>query len=106
ATTYSPNDFVTRGQMAAFTTRTLDQSLKRGSRRAVLGQWWTPQILSDKALTAVGGQPVAVQSDGEDLWVANYSANTVTRVRAGDGKVIETWTGMLGPSNLLIANGR
>jgi hypothetical protein len=35
ATTYSPGDVVTREQMAAFTTRTLDQSLKRGSQRAV-----------------------------------------------------------------------
>src|SRR5438552_129772 len=33
ATTYGPNDPVTRGQMAAFITRTLDGSLKRGSRR-------------------------------------------------------------------------
>src|SRR5688572_31852897 len=41
ATTYSPGDVVTREQMAAFTTRTLDQSLKRGSRRAALDQFWT-----------------------------------------------------------------
>jgi len=32
ATTYSPDDPVSRQQMAAFTTRTLDQSLKRGQR--------------------------------------------------------------------------
>jgi len=34
ATTFSPSQNVTREQMAAFTTRTMDQSLKRGSRRA------------------------------------------------------------------------
>src|SRR5258707_379153 len=33
-TTYSPADNVPRDQMAAFVTRTLDQSLKRGSKRA------------------------------------------------------------------------
>src|SRR5688572_33385926 len=43
ATTYSPADNVTREQMAAFTTRTLDQSLKRGSRKAAAKKWWTPQ---------------------------------------------------------------
>src|ERR1041384_2964840 len=32
ATTYSPSATVTREQMAAFVTRTMDQSLKRGSR--------------------------------------------------------------------------
>ena len=38
ATTFSPDNPVTRGQMAAFIARTLDQSLKRGSRRAALNQ--------------------------------------------------------------------
>src|SRR5688572_27242900 len=41
ATTFSPKDAVTREQMAAFITRTMDQSLKRGSRRAALDQYWT-----------------------------------------------------------------
>ena len=36
ATHYSPSADVTRDQMAAFITRTLDQSLMRGSDRAVL----------------------------------------------------------------------
>jgi hypothetical protein len=40
ATTYTPGQPVPREQMAAFITRTLDQSLKRGSQRAALGQWW------------------------------------------------------------------
>src|SRR5436305_1101558 len=41
--TYSPSQNVPREQMAAFVTRTLDQSLHRGSRRAALGLWWTSQ---------------------------------------------------------------
>jgi hypothetical protein len=41
-TTYNPGDPVPREQMAAFVTRTMDQSLKRGSRRAALRQYWTP----------------------------------------------------------------
>src|SRR6185295_15318783 len=42
-TTYSPSANVPREQMAAFVSRTLDQSLKRGSRRAALKQFWTPK---------------------------------------------------------------
>src|SRR4030095_407857 len=34
ATTYSPSANVTREQMAAFVSRTLDQSLRRGSNQA------------------------------------------------------------------------
>src|SRR5499427_10042283 len=37
--TYSPDDFVRRDQMAAFVTRTQDSALRRVSRRAALGQW-------------------------------------------------------------------
>src|SRR5262250_2313998 len=36
-TTYSPDDFVRRDQMAAFTTRTQDSALRRGSHRTALG---------------------------------------------------------------------
>lgn len=106
STTYSPANPVTREQMAAFVTRTLDQSLRRGSQRAALGQWWTQQFISSTALTNVGLGPIAVESDGECLWVADLNGDTVKRVRASDGKLIETWTGMDNPSSLLIANGR
>jgi hypothetical protein len=106
ATTYSPSDPVTREQMAAFITRTMDQSLKRGSRRAALGQWWTQQFIAPSALTAVGGFPQDVKSDGESLWVAD-AVGAVSRVRASDGKFIESWsTGSDVASYLLIANGR
>src|SRR2546429_9997575 len=40
ATTYSPGNPVPREQMAAFVTRTMDQSLRRGSRRAAVKQFW------------------------------------------------------------------
>jgi hypothetical protein len=93
ATTYSPTDTVTREQMAAFISRTLDQSLKRGSRRAVAKKWWTPQGAGSLTLTDVGTFPVHVEFDGTDLWVANVNSNNVMRVRPSDGKVLETWTG-------------
>jgi formylglycine-generating enzyme required for sulfatase activity len=48
---------VTREQMAAFTTRILDQFLKRGSRRAIRKKWWTPQNANSLTLTDVE-QPI------------------------------------------------
>src|SRR5689334_24039513 len=57
ATTYSPTDTVTREQMAAFISRTMDQSLKRGSKRAVAKKWWTPQGVNNLTLTNVGDTP-------------------------------------------------
>jgi hypothetical protein len=105
-TTYSPNDNVTREQMAAFVTRTLDQSLKRGSQRAVAGQWWTPQALTASAMTEIGDTPQLAASDGTDIWVANWSSDTVSRVRASDGSLIGTWTGANDARGVLVAAGR
>jgi hypothetical protein len=106
ATTYSPTQNVPREQMAAFISRTLDQSLKRGSRRAALGQFWTQQIKLPTAETIVGDHPRDVKSDGADLWVTSVGSDTVTRVRASDGKVLGTWTAPSGTLAVLVANGR
>jgi hypothetical protein len=105
ATTYSPSANVTREQMAAFITRTLDQSLKRGGNRAALDQWWTPTTIANTAMTDVGNNPRLVKSDGADLWVANGDA-TVSRVRASDGRLLGTWTGATGAYGLVVARGR
>jgi YVTN family beta-propeller protein len=104
-TTYSPEANVRREQMAAFVTRTLDQSLKRGSRRAALNQWWTPQLNLAVGVTTVGLHPFGVQSDGADLWVANHDSGTVSRVRASDGALLGTWTGAIGAFQVLVAEG-
>lgn len=108
-TTYSPHDPATRDQMAAFITRTLDQSLKRGSQRAALNQWWTPQSATSFGLTTIGNNPQLIQSDGQDLWIACGGFNptgVVSRVRASDGKLLETWSGATGAMGVLIAMGR
>ncbi len=76
------------------------------SRRAALDQFWTPQNETVVGLTTVGGNPELVRSDGSDLWVGNFSSNTVSRVRASDGKLLETWTGAVGASGVLVAMGR
>ena len=90
---YSPATNVTREQMAAFVTRTMDQSVKRGSNRTILDQNWTIQGANNLALTTVGDYPQFLKSDGSAVWVANRFGNTVSQVRASDGKVLDTWTG-------------
>lgn len=104
ATTYGPADNVPREQMAAFITRTLDQSLKRGSDRAVLKHFWTPTGVG-LGITPVGPNPQLVESDGADLWVSNSGNGTVSRVSASDGKLLSTFTGAPGATGVLVAKG-
>lgn len=105
-TTYSPAAAVNREQMAAFVTRTMDQTLKRGSRRASVDQFWTTQVGTNLGLTSVGATPKGVKSDGADLWVANSGEGTVSRVRASDGRLLETWSGAPGARAVLVAMGK
>jgi hypothetical protein len=105
ATTFSPTDNVPRQQMVAFVTRTQDSALRRGSRRAALGQWATPTTLPMTGRTTIGSFPERVASDGADVWVAS-DGGTVTRVRASDGTVLGTWTGAAGAFGVLVARGR
>jgi len=106
ATTYEPSANVPREQMAAFVSRTLDQSVTRAGKRAALDQFWTNQGGNNLALTIVGIHPTLVKSDGADLWVANNGDSTVSRVRASDGKLLDTWTGAAGAYGVLIAMGK
>src|SRR5262249_2153288 len=85
------------------TTRTLDQSLHRGSRRAVLDQWWTNQSGNNLGQTIVGSQPRGVKSDGADLWVANNGNGSVSRVRASDGSLLQNYSGAVVPFDVLVA---
>jgi hypothetical protein len=107
ATTYDPTSSVTRLQMAAFLSRTVDGVLNRGSRRAALGQFWMPQ---SAGAVAVGTQsvpfsnPTLILSDGADVWV--QAPTEIMRVRASDGAVLWTSFGLTGASGLLVAMGQ
>jgi hypothetical protein len=104
-TTYDPASAVSRLQMAAFLSRTVDGVLKRGSRRAALRQFWTIQGSASLGLTTVVPGPRAVESDGLDIWVVN-GAGVVNRVRGSDGKVLETWSGAGSVYGVLPAMGK
>jgi outer membrane lipoprotein-sorting protein len=102
-TTYNPTGNVSRIQMAAFLSRTVDTTLKRATRRAAVNQLWTPKNEFTLGVTTLGNQPASLQFDGADLWVANPGNNTVARVRASDGRVLSTVTGVTGASGVLVA---
>ncbi|HKA37395.1 MAG TPA: hypothetical protein VKH43_11295, partial [Thermoanaerobaculia bacterium] len=95
ATTYSPAANVTRVQMAAFLSRSVDGVLRRGSARAILGQSWTTQSSGALGLTTLGAGGAQLPAcDGTDVWAVRRSAASVARVRASDGRLLETWTGI------------
>jgi hypothetical protein len=106
ATTYGPAQNVTREQMAAFITRTMDQSLKRGSEQVMGEKLWVPQNASALGLTTVGSSPQLVEFDGTDLWVANANSASVMRIRASDGRLLDTWSGATGAVSSVSAMGR
>ena len=107
ATTYDPTGNVSRLQMAAFLSRTVDGTLRRGSRRAPLEQNWNSQsFFASLSVTTVGSAPIGVQCDGLDVWVSNNNSNSVSRVRASDGRLLETWTGLEFPDGVLSCLGR
>src|SRR5262245_24449671 len=66
STTYDPAANVTRLQMAAFLSRTVDGVLRRGSRRGALDRFWTSRSSSVLGLTTVGPTPTLLRSDGAD----------------------------------------
>ncbi|HEV8118109.1 MAG TPA: S-layer homology domain-containing protein, partial [Thermoanaerobaculia bacterium] len=107
-TTFDPSASVSRLQMAAFLSRSVDRVLQRGSRRAALNQFWTAGNRTTARpinldVTTTG--PTLLQSDGADVWVANNVTGTVSRVRASDSRVLETWTGATGAYGVLAAGG-
>jgi hypothetical protein len=106
ATTYDPAASVTRLQMAAFLSRTVDGVLNRGSRRAALKRFWTTQGPAGLSLTTLPGPPSFVESDGTDLWAVNGTGGEVWRFRGSDGKLLETWTGGSAGYNMLSAIGK
>src|SRR5215471_3281438 len=92
ATTFSPDDPLTRGQGAVFVAKGLDQSLARSSRRAALGQWWTttPQFGLGLGVTPIGPAPFLCMSDGTDVWAVSSvpeTSGSFSRVRASDGRL-------------------
>src|SRR5580765_4754259 len=104
-TTFDPSSQVSRLQMAAFLSRSVDGALRRGSRRALVKKFWTPQSKEVLGVTTLGGSPTMLQSDGRDVWVAKFGSGEVARVRGSDGKLLETWSGATQSRGVLSAAG-
>jgi hypothetical protein len=92
--------------MAAFLSRSVDGILRRGSRKAAMGRFWRPNNNGILGETIVGPNPQSVVSDGEDIWVSNLGGDSVSRVHASSGKLLETWTGATAPLGVLSWKGR
>ena len=104
-TTYDPTANVTRLQMAAFLSRTVDLTLRKASLRSQHRQNWTTKDASAFGLTTIAATPRFIESDGEDLWVS-HSGGTVTRIHASDARSLATWTGAASGQGVLSAMGR
>jgi hypothetical protein len=102
ATTFSPNLDVPRLQMTTFLQRSVDQALTRGSRRAALNQWWTPQGAHGIRTFAIGGNPLFCAADGENIWVGDGAGN-IYQVQASTGKISASWTGVTKDAGILTA---
>ncbi|HKA36106.1 MAG TPA: hypothetical protein VKH43_04760 [Thermoanaerobaculia bacterium] len=88
-TTYDPASAVSRLQMAAFLSRTVDGVVHRVSRRIILNQAWT-QLNFFNPLS-LGPNSFFAQSDGTDVWVASRDSGVVRRIRASDGYLLSTF---------------
>jgi hypothetical protein len=105
-TTYDPTANVSRLQMAAFLSRSVDGALRRGSPRTALKRLYTPQNNAALLTVSVGSLPQQLKSDGVDTWVPVPSVGGgVVRLRGTDGANLGTWSAN-GPSAILVAMGR
>src|SRR5262245_2826615 len=104
-TTYDPAANVSRLQMAAFLSRTVDGALKRGSRRTAINRQYTAQTSAALLTVSIGNYPRQIQRGGVDVWVAATSENSVVRLRGTDGAILGTWSANF-PSSILVAMGR
>ena len=99
-TTYDPTGNVTRLQMAAFLSRSVDGVLNRGSRRAALRQFWTPNFPFG-TLHPAGGSPFLIESSGPEVWVASFDGEVI-RFRGSDIATLQTWTGATNAVGILV----
>src|SRR5438552_9280037 len=108
ATTFSPNQNVDRTQMTTFLQRSIDQSLRRSSRRNVLGQWWTPKTSDGLQIIALPGPGPAgfCKSDGERVWVANGFNFVSVQSSTGEIQVFATPGTPTAIGGVVVANGR
>jgi len=103
ATTYDPTANVTRLQMAAFLSRTVDGVVRRGSRRAAMNRFWT--VTRDHLFGISCTSPGLAVADGQDVWVPCAGSGRVLRTQGSTGVFLATWTGATAASSALSAWG-
>jgi hypothetical protein len=103
-TTFGPAQPVTRQVLALLLARESHAATKARSRRAALGQFWNTDDSTALTLTSVGGTTQFCKADGEFVWFS--AGDSVVRLRASDGKLIETWSGAFVAQGVLSAMGK
>lgn len=107
ATHYNPSGNVPREQMAAFVSRTLEQSIRRNNIRALTKKWYLPPDPTGITLvSSLIGSPEGIEFDGTDVWVAGANSDELWRIRPSDGKVLEIWTNAEFVKHLVCGRGR
>ncbi|HKA36104.1 MAG TPA: S-layer homology domain-containing protein [Thermoanaerobaculia bacterium] len=101
-TTYDPASAVSRLQMAAFLSRTVDGVTKRQSLRTVENRFWNQQLSDFLPSRGIGINPQLVQADGEDIWVAVRGDGVVKRLNRNG--LIDTWAGAGSASGIVIVD--
>ena len=91
ATTFSPNNTVTRDQMVVFFDKGVDISLHRGTVRTAMGKTWVPTSTNGGTVTDVGGAINDIVTDGINLWIARTDSK-ILKVSSADRRLLETWT--------------
>jgi YVTN family beta-propeller protein len=107
ATTFGPDQDVTRSQMTTFLQRSVDQGLKRSNRRGALGQWWTPKTAQGLRRTALPGVGLAsfCKADGERVWVTNGTNLLSVLASTGELQANIDFGAGVDVKGLVIANG-
>jgi hypothetical protein len=103
ATTFGPNDPVSRTQMTTFLQRSIDQEIGRIGRRAALGKWWTPRAYQAMQTINVGNA-LHCAADGKSIWTATNG--NVVQVQASTGKILGTWTNATNSQAVQVGAGK
>ncbi len=91
ATTFSPSTTLPREQAVTFLSRSIDNTLHRGTVRTAMGKTWSPTTSAGGAVTDVAAAINDIVSDGVYLWVARNDGK-ILKMGSTDRRVLEIWS--------------
>ena len=91
ATTFSPSATLPREQAVTFLSRTMDNTLHRGTVRTAIGKTWSPTSIASGTAADVAAAVNDIVSDGIYLWVARNDGK-ILKMGSTDRRVLEIWS--------------